>query len=65
MIVIDICIPIGLKVDIEGHELDALPEWIESGALEKVFLRQELYFTTVYIFRWTSWPLSFIWGEYT
>ena len=25
------------KVDIEGHELDALPEWIESGALEKVF----------------------------
>ena len=26
------------KVDIEGHELDALPEWIESGALEKVFL---------------------------
>ena len=25
------------KVDIEGHELDALPQWIESGALEKVF----------------------------
>ena len=25
------------KVDIEGYELDALPEWIESGALEKVF----------------------------
>ena len=24
-------------MDIEGHELDALPEWIESGALEKVF----------------------------
>ena len=26
-----------LKVDIEGFELDALPEWIESGVLEKVF----------------------------
>jgi len=25
-----------LKVDIEGYELDALPEWIHSGALEKV-----------------------------
>ena len=25
---------IDIKVDIEGHELDALPEWIESGALE-------------------------------
>ena len=25
------------KVDIEGYELDALPEWIESGALERVF----------------------------
>ena len=24
------------KVDIEGSELGALPEWIESGALEKV-----------------------------
>ena len=24
-------------MDIEGYELDALPEWIESGALEKVF----------------------------
>ena len=24
------------KVDIEGSELDALPEWIESGVLEKV-----------------------------
>ena len=24
-------------MDIEGHELDALPEWVESGALEKVF----------------------------
>ena len=28
---------IGFKVDIEGYELDALPEWIESGVLEKVF----------------------------
>ena len=28
---------INRKVDIEGYELDALPEWIESGALEKVF----------------------------
>ena len=27
---------IDVKVDIEGYELDALPEWIESGALEKV-----------------------------
>ena len=25
-----------LKVDIEGSELTALPEWIESGALDKV-----------------------------
>ena len=25
------------KVDIEGYELDALPEWVESGALERVF----------------------------
>ena len=30
------------KVDIEGYELDALPEWIESGALEKVFLSQQV-----------------------
>ena len=28
--------PLDLQVDIEGHEVDALPEWIESGALEKV-----------------------------
>ena len=25
-------------MDIEGYELDALPEWVESGVLEKVFL---------------------------
>ena len=31
-------------MDIEGYELDALPEWIESGALEKVFYCQQLYF---------------------
>ena len=31
-----------LKVDIEGYELDGLPEWIESGALEKVFWSQNL-----------------------
>ena len=30
---------ISVKVDVEGYELDALPEWIESGALEKVFVR--------------------------
>ena len=30
------------KVDIEGYELDALPEWMESGALEKVFLSQKV-----------------------
>ena len=30
-----------VKVDIEGHELDALPEWIESGVLEKVFARPD------------------------
>ena len=30
------------KVDIEGHELDALPDWIDSGALEKVFSRSSL-----------------------
>ena len=65
MIRSQVYIPVDLKVDIEGSELDALPEWIESGALEKVFPRQELYFTAVYIVRWTSWPLSFIWGEYT
>ena len=29
-------INLDLKVDIEGHELEALPEWMESGALEKV-----------------------------
>ena len=28
--------PLDLKVDIEGHEVDVLPQWIESGALEKV-----------------------------
>ena len=33
---------IDLKVDIEGYELDGLPEWIESGALEKVFWSQNL-----------------------
>ena len=31
-------------MDIEGYELDALPEWIESGALEKVFYCQQPYF---------------------
>ena len=30
------CVPKMTKVDIEGSELEALPEWIESGALEKV-----------------------------
>ena len=30
------CVPKMTKVDIEGSELGALPEWIESGALEKV-----------------------------
>ena len=30
------------KVDIEGYELDALPEWMESGALEKVSLSQKV-----------------------
>ena len=29
-------IAIFLKVDIEGSELTALPQWIESGALDKV-----------------------------
>ena len=29
-------VPKMTKVDIEGSELGALPEWIESGALEKV-----------------------------
>ena len=59
---------IDFKVDIEGYELDALPEWIESGALEKVFSSQELYFTPVLsclYSRWIRWLLSFIWGEYT
>ena len=59
---------IGFKVDIEGYELDALPEWIESGALEKVFSSQELYFTpflSCLYSRWIRWLLSFIWGEYT
>ena len=32
------------KVDIEGHELDALPQWIESGVLEKVFSRSLLLY---------------------
>ena len=50
-----------IKVDIEGHELDALPEWIESGALEKVFQVK----SCVHFFRWTSWPWSFIWQKYT
>ena len=27
-----------MKVDIEGSELTALPQWIESGALDKVGL---------------------------
>ena len=30
------CVTKMTKVDIEGSELGALPEWIESGALEKV-----------------------------
>ena len=34
-------------MDIEGYELDALPEWIESGALEKVFYCQQPYFGSV------------------
>ena len=36
-------------MDIEGYELDALPEWIESGALEKVFYCQEPYLGSVSI----------------
>ena len=35
--------PLDLKVDIEGHEVDALPEWIESGALEKVFSLKKVF----------------------
>ena len=58
---------IDIKVDIEGHELDALPEWIESGALEKVKSWSSLFFLLQYfpIFRWTSWPWSFILQKYT
>ena len=70
-------------MDIEGYELDALPEWIESGVLEKVlfaFLSSlfpvgvlEKFFFWFFFprcfqlplsFRWTRWPLNFIWGEY-
>ena len=28
-----------MKVDIEGAELNGMPEWIESGALERVKLK--------------------------
>ena len=54
-------------MDIEGHELDALPQWIESGALEKVFARIKIFISSLFpaYFRWTRWLLSFIWGEYT
>ena len=38
-IVLLLILVLTLKVDIEGFELDALPEWIESGVLEKVFFR--------------------------
>jgi len=38
-----------LKVDIEGSELGALPEWIESGALEKVEqLAMELHLPVIH-----------------
>ena len=58
---------VSLKVDIEGHELDALPQWIESGALEKVFSRVKIFSSSLFpaSFRWTRWLLSFTWGEYT
>ena len=38
---------ISTKVDIEGSELDALPQWIESGALDKV-----TFLTCLPIFTW-------------
>ena len=47
-------------MDIEGDELDALPEWIESVALEIVFSSQELCLTAFYIFAWVTQPISFI-----
>ena len=68
-----------MKVDIEGSELTALPQWIESGALDKVgrltfifvFLHpgQWVDIHIVFIFvsgpRWNNLPWSFICRLYT
>ena len=45
-------------MDIEGYELDALPEWIESGALEKVFQFSDILFAWKRYFKFLVFYLS-------
>jgi len=55
-----------LKVDIEGHELDALPEWIESGALEKVDqLAMEFHLGRIHWEKRFKWMLKLLQQLYT
>jgi len=50
-----------LKVDIEGYELDALPEWIESGALEKVDqMALELHLRRIHSQKKFQWLLKLL-----
>jgi hypothetical protein len=38
------------QVDVEGAELEALPEWLESGALDRVLqLAMELHLPTIHM----------------
>lgn len=55
-----------LKVDIEGYELDALPEWIESGALEKVDqLALELHLGKIHKQKKFQWLVKLLQQLYT
>ena len=48
------CVTKMTKVDIEGSELGALPEWIESGALEKVDPKTWTKRKTYYVWAWKA-----------
>ena len=58
-------IAIFLKVDIEGSELTALPQWIESGALDKVTFICCSSFSNVFGPRWSNLLWSFTFHQYT
>jgi len=55
-----------LKVDIEGSELTALPQWIESGALDKVEqLAMELHLPPIHQQKRFQWLLKVLQQLYT